>query len=129
MAQNIASDRLAATRPRLAMQHPGKQLQTSYAKLAIAQARLTQLTSQNLSRVQHQLALASAALSGLSPTATLERGYVLVRALDGPHAGRVLSSAAQVPRPGEICLSFHDGDVIAQVDSPAKHVEDRVNAS
>lgn len=123
LAQNMASVRLAATVPRLALQHPGKQLQDSYAKLAAAQTRLTQLTSQNFARAQHQLALASAALSGLSPTATLERGYVLVRALDGPHAGRVLNSASQVPRPGDIHLSFHDGDVIAQIQAPIEAVE------
>ncbi len=115
-AQNLARDRVATARARLVMQHPGAQLQASYAKLAAAQLRLAQLTKQNFGRHEHQLALFSAALAGLSPTRTLERGYVLVRAVDGTQAGRVLSSASQVPRPSDICLSFHDGDVLAQVD-------------
>jgi len=121
-AQNLARDRLATARARLAMQHPGAQLQASYAQLATAQLRLTQLTKLNFGRHEHQLALCSAALAGLSPTRTLERGYVLVRAADGTQAGRVLSSAAQVPRPGDICLSFHDGDVLARVDVQADSV-------
>ena len=118
VAQHLAQARLAATRPRLAMQHPGAQLQVSYAALAALQARLALVVRQNFERLQHPLALASAALHGLSPTATLERGYVLVRALDGALAGQVLSSAAQVARPSQICLSFHDGDLVAQVDTP-----------
>lgn len=115
LAQNVAQDRLAAARNRLATQHPGAQLQNSNATLAACHARLTQLSTQSFARLQQQLALFHAALAGLSPTRTLERGYVLVRALDGAEPGRVLSSAAEVPRPGQICLSFHDGDLLAQV--------------
>ena len=117
VAQDLARDRLSTAANRLALQHPGVRLQASYAKLAAAQARLAQLTSQNMGRLQHQLALSGAAMAGLSPTRTLERGYVLVRALDGTHAGRVLSSVDQVPRPSQIFLSFHDGDLVAQVDA------------
>ena len=117
VAQNLARDRLSTAANRLALQHPGVRLQASYAKLAAAQARLAQLAGQNMGRLQHQLALSGAALAGLSPTRTLERGYVLVRALDGTHAGRVLSSVDQVSRPSQICLSFHDGDLVAQVDA------------
>ena len=99
LAQNVARDRLAAASVRLAAQHPGAQLQASYAKLTATQARLAQLTSQKIALLQQQLALLHAALAGTSPKRTLERGYVLVRALDGTQAGRVLSSVDQVPRP------------------------------
>lgn len=116
-SQNLARDRLNTLRTRLAAQHPGTQLQSSTVKLATLHTRLAQLTGQNIARLQHRLALSGAALAGLSPRRTLERGYVLVRALDGAHVGRVLSSVVQVSRPGEICLSFHDGDVLAQVPS------------
>ena len=116
VAQQLAQARLAATRARLAMQHPGTQLQASYATLAALQARLAPLMRQNFERLRHQLALANAALHALSPTATLERGYVLVRALDGALAGQVLSSIDQVARPSQICLSFYDGDLVAQID-------------
>ena len=115
--QTLARDRLAATRTRLAMQYPGAQLQASYIKLAAVQACLVQLSSQNIARLHHQVALSGAALAGLSPTRTLERGYVLVRAMDGTQAGSVLSSVNQVPRPGQICLSFHDGNLVAHVAS------------
>ena len=115
LAQNAVRDRLAAASIRLAVQHPGAQLQATYAKLAATQARLAQLTSHKIALLQQQLALSHAALAGISPRRTLERGYVLIRALDGTQAGRVLSSVDQVPRPGQICLSFHDGDVLAQV--------------
>jgi exodeoxyribonuclease VII large subunit len=122
-SQNTARDRLNTLRTRLAAQHPGAQLQSSTVKLATLHTRLVELTSQNIARLQHQLALSGAALAGLSPIRTLERGYVLVRALDGaqasPQTGRVLSSVAQVSRPSQICLSFHDGDLIAHVDASA----------
>ena len=118
--QNTARDRLAGTRTCLAMQHPGMQLQAAKTKLAAVQACLVQLSSQNIGRLRHQLALSGAALAGLSPTRTLERGYVLVRALDGTRAGQVLSSVAHVARPGAICLSFHDGDLLAHVAAPAQ---------
>ena len=114
-SQNTARDRLNSLRTRLAVRHPGIQLQSATVKLAALHARLVELTAQNIARLQHQLALSGAALAGLSPIRTLERGYVLVRALDGTQAGRVLSSIAQVSRPSQICLSFHDGDLFAQV--------------
>ena len=118
-SQNLARDRLNSLRTRLAVRHPGTQLQSSTVKLTALHARLVELTGQNIARLQHQIALSGAALAGLSPVRTLERGYVLVRALDGTQAGRVLSSVVQVSRPGEICLSFHDGDVIAHVPNKA----------
>lgn len=129
VAQHLAQARLAALRPRLAMQHPGAQLQASYATLTALQARLALLIRQNFERLEHQLAITNAALSGLSPTRTLERGYVLVRALDGTQAGRVLSSAVQVARPSQICLSFYDGDLVAQVDVLPHRTKNPANAN
>ncbi len=115
LAQSVARDRLAGASTRLTNQHPGAQLHASYAKLAATQARLALLTSQKIALLQQKLALFHAALAGTSPKRTLERGYVLVRALDGTQAGSVLSSVDHVARPSQICLSFHDGDLVAQV--------------
>ncbi len=110
-SQNV--DVLARVQLRLHAQHPSLRVTAAQTKLTATLNAFALLSRGNIETTRHRLALAAAALSGLSPTRTLERGYVLVRAVDGPHAGRLLQSAKQVAQPGRVSLSFYDGDVLA----------------
>ena len=60
-----------------------------------------------------ELSRQSAALSALSPYATLERGYSIVRVPDGA----VLRDAAQVAKGDEISVRLQRGELGARVES------------
>ena len=99
--------RLQQLRGALAYQHPERGLQARRERLSqLRQALVRQSQSIHLERVQ-KLALMHARLFALSPIRTLERGYVLVRGADNA----VLSSVQQVPKPGQLTLRFHDGEI------------------
>jgi exodeoxyribonuclease VII large subunit len=119
--QENAQSKLALAQKSLARQAPNRALESAALALQQARARLHTALQSTLTLSGHRLHLAQAALSTLSPKRTLERGYVLVR----DHAGaKVLSSLQQLPRPGQIRLYFHDGDLSAYtLESDAQSAE------
>jgi exodeoxyribonuclease VII large subunit len=115
-ARSTQFEVLGRLQNQLAAHHPSLTIASAQSKLSTTISALTLAAKRNIDGAQHRLALAAASLSGLSPARTLERGYVLVRALDGPGAGQWLQSAKRVPVPGKISLRFYDGDVSAWAD-------------
>jgi exodeoxyribonuclease VII large subunit len=109
-AQESAQNRLTLAHKNLARQVPSGAIDTAVLTLQRARARLHSALQNTLTLSGHRLHLAQAALSTLSPKRTLERGYVLVRDQAGK---KVLSSLQQLPRPGQIRLYFHDGELSA----------------
>ncbi len=74
--------------------------------------RLTQSLAQRLAAQRDRLARHAGALAALSPHATLERGYSIVRSADG----RIIRQAVQLT-PGEaLDLQFARGRATATVD-------------
>ena len=88
-------------------------------RLAAERSRLTRLDDRlplllqgRLARARTDLRSASAGLNALSPYATLERGYAIVRDADG----RVVRSAA-VATPGQsLAVTLHDGALDVRVE-------------
>lgn len=86
----------------------------------MAQAQLTAL-DQRLQRGMHatqeqhhyQLANLAARLNSISPLATLERGYAIVKNAQG----EVVTDAAQLHSGDQICATLNRGTVTARVES------------
>jgi len=74
---------------------------------------LPALAAGHLGVARAELSRQSAALSALSPYATLERGYSIVR---GP-TGAVLRDASKVAKGDEIAVRLHTGELGARVET------------
>jgi exodeoxyribonuclease VII large subunit len=110
-AQRLATGRqrleLLAHRLQAAMQ----QGMTQQPRLDRLNHRLRQAMAGQLTRQQRRLSHCQGALAGLSPLATLERGYSIVR---GPDGG-IVQSAVQVAAGDTLDLQFARGSVRARV--------------
>ncbi|HEY76942.1 MAG TPA: exodeoxyribonuclease VII large subunit, partial [Thermoflexia bacterium] len=88
-------------------------------RLVQARQQVDDLTSRLLTTLQHNLSLRRERLKGLmgrlegvSPLATLERGYAIVRRVDD---GQVVRSVAQVAAGDELRVRVSDGEFGARV--------------
>ena len=104
--------RLSQLHSALQQQHPQRGLSAAAEKLELFRQELLRQYQSGAQLRAQKLALMQARVGALSPIRTLERGYVLVRAADQS----VLSSVHQVPRPGQVILSFHDGEISAHTE-------------
>lgn len=84
--------RLDALRRRPALADPGRLIRDAEAELAAARVRVRRLLAQRLGSASEDLGHLSARLRALSPAATLDRGYAIVRTADGA----IVRSAEQV---------------------------------
>lgn len=109
----LIRQRLMQTRASLQLHHPERRLLAARERLDRLRQKLQEQYQRSQQLRVQRLALLHARLLALSPKRTLERGYVLVRGADQA----VLSSASQVPRPGEIILQFHDAQVRARTEA------------
>lgn len=91
-------------------------LEVDAGRLARADDRLPMLLSGRLARARSDLARQSAGLSALSPFATLERGYAIVRDRDG----RILRDARHVAPADALSVRLARGEVDVRVE----HVRD-----
>lgn len=73
--------------------------------------QLMRLLSETLQQKRHDLAMAAEKLTLLSPLAVLERGYSIVRTLDG----RVISRAQDITVGQELEVKMHQGNIDVQV--------------
>jgi exodeoxyribonuclease VII large subunit len=89
------------------------QLDQRRTQLARAAERLPDYLHGRLARARAAFERQSASLAALSPYATLERGYSIVRDSDG----RVLREAAQVQAADPISVRLHRGELDARVES------------
>jgi len=103
--------RAAQLHGRLLHHSPRQRLSEQRAHTRQLGARLEQLTRAQLARAEARFALALRALHGVSPLATLDRGFAVVTGADG----RLLTDAAAVPVGEEIAARLAHGTLAARV--------------
>jgi exodeoxyribonuclease VII large subunit len=92
---------------------PAARLRESQAKYAALMARLQAAGIAKLQRAQNRFAPLLRTLNAVSPLATLERGYAIVK-LDG---GQIVRSASQVKAGDLILARVAQGEIRAKVES------------
>jgi exodeoxyribonuclease VII large subunit len=90
---------------------PALSVQRSIAQLGSLRQRLAGSAHDTLSQTEHRVALLARALHGVSPLATLDRGYAIVLDADG----RALTDAAEVEQGDEIRARLARGELLASV--------------
>ncbi|WP_083687292.1 exodeoxyribonuclease VII large subunit [Aeromonas sp. RU39B] len=105
--------RLQVLNDRLQRQAPGQRLETAHRRHQLAQERLHSAFDRLIGSRQHHLAMLTARLDGVSPLATLGRGYAILR---NP-AGSVIRSPADT-RVGEtLSARVADGCFTVRVET------------
>ena len=102
-------DRLA-----LRLLHPAQRLASSRQRVELRTHRLRQAMHQLTTRQRDRLSRCSGALSALSPLATLQRGYSIVRTADG----KIVRDAGQLAAGATLQLRFAAGEATAVVKQP-----------
>lgn len=95
----------------LASAHPGHRLKAARQGVGFLAGRLQIPVSRRLDRDSNRLERVNAALSALSPQATLARGFSITRDAEG----RVITSAGQVKQGESICTQLAKGELDAVV--------------
>lgn len=96
---------------RLNQQQPQQRIHRAQSQLLQLEHRLTQLVSAQLSESKQRFGSAIAQLEGVSPLATLARGYSVTTADDG----KVLKKTGQVKSGDKLTTRLDDGWVESQV--------------
>jgi exodeoxyribonuclease VII large subunit len=104
-------NRTQGLRGELLQQSPALSVQRSLARLGTLQQRLAVASRDRLSQLDHRLALLGRALHGVSPLATLDRGYAIV--LDS--AGKALTDAKAIKTGEQITARLAKGSLEARV--------------
>ena len=103
---------LQESRSELLKLSPALSVQRSIGRLQQLRQRLATSTRNTFSDTSHKLALLGRALNSVSPLATLDRGYAIVKQED---SGAVLTNAADV-KPGEdIHAQLSRGEIVARI--------------
>ncbi len=100
-----------ALRGELMQLSPALAVQRSIARLAGLRQQLATGAHDALSDVRHRLALLGRALHSVSPLATLDRGYAIVKNAQG----KVVTHAAAVKNGDEIRARLSKGELVANV--------------
>jgi len=106
---------------RLWRENPRHRVAALRAQAANLRQRLESNMQSTLGMLGQRLALAARTLDAVSPLATLERGFAVVRRVDD---GRVLRDAADAPAGTEIEARLARGAVRARVAGPGKESDD-----
>lgn len=96
---------------RLNQQQPQQRIHRAHSHLVQLEYRLTQLVSAQLSESKHRFGSAVAQLEGVSPLATLARGYTVTTAGDG----KVLKKTRQVTSGDKLTTRLDDGWIESEV--------------
>jgi exodeoxyribonuclease VII large subunit len=104
--------RVVALRERLHAQHPHARLGRQRLAHARLEARLVEAIRRRLARAHQRLELAARALTMLSPTASLARGYAIVMKDDGA----VVRGAADVVAGDRLDITTGAGHINARVE-------------
>jgi exodeoxyribonuclease VII large subunit len=95
---------------------PALSVQRSITRLGSLHQRLAGSAHDTLSQAGHRVALLARALHGVSPLATLDRGYAIVLDADG----KALTDAARVKQGDEIRARLAKGELLASVTQVMK---------
>ncbi len=98
---------------RLARHHPGQHLRQLQLRLAYCQRQLPALLRARIAREQARLQSHAQLLQGVSPLATLARGYAIVSGADGA----VLRDALAVAPGSQVHARLAQGQLLCTVDS------------
>lgn len=105
IARQLASRMQTLDRLALRLIHPARRLEAAQDKLETLAHRLQNAAARQLARQRDRLTRCTGALSALSPLATLERGYSIVRGADGT----IVCNAQQITPGDELQLQFATG--------------------
>lgn len=100
----------------LMRQSPALAVQRSISNLASLRQRLATASHDRLTGLGHRIALLGRTLNSVSPLATLDRGYAIVRDADG----KVLMDAAETKSGDEIRARLSKGELVANVTKVIK---------
>ena len=100
----------------LMQQSPALAVQRSISQLAALRQRLATASHDKLTDLEHRVALLGRALHSVSPLATLDRGYAIVRDADG----KVLMEASAATSGDEIRARLSKGELVANVTKVIK---------
>jgi exodeoxyribonuclease VII large subunit len=95
----------------LLQRSPALEVQRSIARLGSLRQRLASGAHDTLSDTNHRLALLARALHGVSPLATLDRGYAIVLDADG----KALTDAARVETGDIVTARLSRGELVTEV--------------
>ena len=93
---------------------PAMSVQRSISRIEQLRQRLATATSNSMSDANHRIALLGRALNSVSPLATLDRGYAIVKS---EQTGNVLMTANDVAVGDDIRTHLAHGELIATVKS------------
>jgi exodeoxyribonuclease VII large subunit len=103
---------LQQTNAALMQRSPALSVQRSISRLAGLQQRLASSTDTTLANSRHRIALLGRALNAVSPLATLDRGYAIVRSAKG---GEILTDAHDAQPGQDIRARLSQGELVATV--------------
>ncbi len=106
------SHQLQSVRGELLQLSPALSVQRSIARLATSRQRLSTAARKLVSDADHRVALLGRALHSVSPLATLERGYAIVK---DAASDTVLMNAADVGEGDDIRAQLARGELVATV--------------
>ena len=104
--------RLAGLAMRLQARSPEKRLAIGKRRHQLAEERLHALIAKRQDLARHRLAMLGARLDGISPLATLGRGYAIVRT----PSGEVIRRASQVNAGQTLITTLAEGALRVRVD-------------
>lgn len=105
-------NRLQETSSELRQSSPALLVQRSISQLAQLRQRLATATDIMLSDASHKIALLGRALNSVSPLATLDRGYAIVKREDN---GKIIMDATSMKSGEDIRAHLASGELIATV--------------
>ena len=108
----LQKNTLQETSSELMKLSPALSVQRSIGRLQQLRQRLATSTRNRVSDASHRIALLGRALNSVSPLATLDRGYAIVKQED---SGVVLTNAADVEPGNDIRAQLSRGEIIATV--------------
>jgi len=116
LRQSIETRMQTVDRLALRLIHPAQRLAASQQRVDHLSHRLRQAAHNLTARQSDRLACCSSALAALSPTATLQRGYSIVRNADG----QIVRDAALLASGEILNLHFAHGEATAVVEKAGK---------
>lgn len=110
----VEVDRVAQIRSRPALADPGSVVARRSEELTRFVARGEELVRRSVSREGDRVRELAGHLRALSPQRTLDRGYAIVQATDGPHAGHIVRAAAEAPAGTGLTVTVAEGALDAE---------------
>jgi exodeoxyribonuclease VII large subunit len=106
---SVEVDRIAQIRSRPVLAEPGWMIDRRSEDLTRFVARGEELVRRVIEREQNTVRELAGHLRALSPQRTLDRGYAIVQATSGPHAGHIVRSDSEAPAGSGLTVTVAEG--------------------